>query len=140
MLAPLNVSRAICCGRAAYLCYQSPALNIMTKQNSKNNIHPAVLQMHKADKLFIYYQLNKLGLSGGVCKIKPLGGGCLERMLFAGGAGRDGELPGAPPAMPPWAEPAPGCPVQWVPHKGQRFHPRSEPQSLISCDAAAIDC
>lgn len=73
MLAPLSVSRAICCGRAAYLCYQSPLLNIMTKQNSKNNIHPAALQMRKADKLFIYYQLNKLGLSGRVCKRKSLG-------------------------------------------------------------------
>lgn len=73
MLAPLSVSRAICCGRAAYLCYQSPLLNIMTKQNSKNNIHPAALQMRKADKLFMYYQLKKLGLSGRVCRRKSLG-------------------------------------------------------------------
>lgn len=94
MLAPLNVSRAICCGRAAYLCYQSPALNIMTKQNSKNNIHPAVLQMHKADKLFIYYQLNKLGLSGGVCKIKPLGGGAWKECFLQAVLGGMGSCQG----------------------------------------------
>lgn len=96
MLAPLSVSRAICCGRAAYLCYQSPLLNIMTKQNSKNNIHPAALQMRKADKLFIYYQLNKLGLSGRVCRREPLG--VLGKN--AGIAGRDGEIIGAPPSVP----------------------------------------
>lgn len=131
MLAPLSISRAICCGRAAYLCYQSPLLNIMTKQNSKNNIHPAALQMRKADKLFIYHQLNKLGLSGRVCKRKPLGvlgkSGCC-RWCWVG----TGTSSGPSHAVPPLAEPM--MPMGGGTWEGQLFLSRS----LISCGAALV--
>lgn len=135
MLAPLSVSRAICCGRAAYLCYRSPLLNIMTKQNSKNNIHPAALQMRKADKLFIYYQLNKLGLSGRVCKKILLGRS--EGVIFASGAGQDGEVTRVPPSVPPCAVPALGCPSCWQ-DRGHQILPRSGTSTLMSCGAAVV--
>jgi len=129
MLAPLSVSRAICCGRAAYLCYRSPLLNIMTKQNSKNNIHPAALQMRKADKLFIYYQLNKLGLSGRVRKKKPLGALRGSDFCQQCGAGWGGCW--AHPMchlQPPSAYQAAGMGSHWL-------LPTSGTRTLMSCDA-----
>lgn len=83
----------------------------MTKQNSKNNIHPAALQMRKADKLFIYYQLNKLGLSGRVRKKKPLGA-LRGSDFFASSAGRDGEVVGHTPCAT-FSPPVPIKPLGW---------------------------
>lgn len=137
MLAPLSVSRAICCGRAAYLCYRSPLLNIMTKQNSKNNIHPAALQMRKADKLFIYYQLNKLGLSGRVCKKNPvgaLGGSDFCQWCWAGWGGHQGSTQHATLCCA-----SPGVPIMLA---GQRppAPPRSGTRTPMRCGAAVVGC
>lgn len=58
-------------------------------------------------------------------------------MLFAGGAGWDGELMGAPPGVPPLAEPAPGWPLcRW---DGGGVEKTNSSRSLITCGATVVE-